>query len=77
MGCEDDEGKIIIQEGENLPDFAKAGNAEDLSRSITSISLLFYFEFRGTVGWGQVAKGLKRKIEFTFPEKKVLLRPFI
>lgn len=49
MGSEDDEGKIIIQEGENLPDFAKAGNAEDLSRSITSISLLFYFEFRDTV----------------------------
>lgn len=62
MESEDDEGKIIIQEGENLPDFAKAGNAEDLCRSITSIFLLFYFEFVGTVWWGQDAKGLKRKI---------------
>lgn len=60
MGSEDDEGKIIIQEGENLPDFAKAGNAEDLSRSIASISLLFYFEFGGTVWWGA---GWKRSKE--------------
>lgn len=57
-GSEDDEGKIIIQEGKNLLDFAKAGNAEDLSRSITSISLLFYF--RGTVWW---EAGCKRSKE--------------
>lgn len=60
MGSEDDEGNIIIQ-GENLPDFTKAGNAEDLSRSITSISLLFCFEFRSTVWWGPGCKRSKEE----------------
>lgn len=29
MESEDDEGEMLIQEGENLPDFSRAGSAVD------------------------------------------------
>lgn len=68
MGSEDDEGEMWIQEGESLLALSRPGSAVDLKRSITPISLMYYFEFRGTVAgkrenWGQAGRRQEQKVK--------------
>lgn len=79
MGSEDDEGRIVIQEVENLANFWQVGKYRGCVY-FKFYFVLFYFEFCGTAGWrwdGGRCKRSKEEGRILIFWKKAPPEPFI